>query len=453
MPRWLKRVFAGFAVALLAVALLVVGIAVTAYVVNAHDEPLSAQARAFLVVPANDLKPEENLFVALAGLSAPSGASTTAAGLAVAERYQRAYAGAVPDVEEVKRLGEPDPSALNFAGAAQFCAMRDGSVWSDAPSHEADVASLSIDNAELYGRYLDLPRQRGFFDFTAGIAQPPYHPASSLRCLFLADVALRLRSASPAVRAQALGALTQDILMWRSMLTGEGDLISKMLPVAYLHADYLVLADAIADPAFALPEAHDANELVPLFELSAWDIGNVFPVELRFSVKTLASATQPEQEQTRFLQPNGTTNLRAAHLAALMKLAAPDPKHYAALLDLEREDRREYGYSSFAHLYNPIGHYFDALSAGAWHDYLRRAWDGAALQRLVRLGYEIRRQRIAPDGIAAFIQAHPEIAAHPGDGRAFEYDAAKQEVRMHPLAHQLPDKRRYAIPVWHAPGA
>jgi hypothetical protein len=456
MPRWLKRVLAFSAIFLLALVLLVGGLVAAAYVVNAHDEELSAQARAFLVVPPNGLKPADNLFVQLAGLSAPSGTSITAAGLALATRYLQAAEVALSDLEEYKRLTEPDPAALQFAGAAQFCAMREGSIWADAPAHEADVASLSIDNAELYGRYLDLPRQHGFYDFTAGIVQPPYYPGSSLRCLFLADVALRLRSASPAVRAQALSALTQDILVWRSMLSGEGDLLSKMLSVSYLNADYLLLADAIADPAFALPDAQDASEVAPLFELSAWDIGNVFPVELRFLVKGLKSVAQQEQaknDKIRLFQLNATTNLQAARFAALMKLAAPDPKHYAALLALEDEDRHEYGYRAFAHLYNPVGHSLYAIAAPASNDYLPRAWDGAALQRLVRLGYEIRRQRIAPDGIVPFIKAHPEIATHPGDGRAFEYDAAKHEVRMHPLTHQPPEKRRYAIPVWQAPGA
>jgi hypothetical protein len=457
MPRWLKRVLAVLAILVLAMVLLVVGLAVTAYVVNLHDEPLSAQARAFLVVPPNELKPEDNLFVQLAGLSAPSGGSTTAAGLALAARYERAYAGATPDFEELQRLLEPDPSALNFVGAAQFCgATREVSVWAEALAHEADVASLSIDNAELYGRYLDLPRPRGFYDVTAGTAQFPFLASSSLRCLFLADVALRLRSASPAVRAQALGALTQDIRVWRTMLTGEGGMISKVLPVSYLHADYLVLADAIADPAFALPAAQDANEIAPLFELSAWDIGKVFPVEHRFVVKSLTSAAEEEQakhNKIRLFQLNATTNLQAAHFAALMKLAAPDPKHYAALLALEQEYRREYGYLAFAHLYNPAGHILDLIAAPAWYDYLPWAWDGAAFQRLVRLGYEIRRQGVSPDAIAAFMKAHPEIATHPGDGRPFEYDAAKHEVRMHPLARKPPEKRRYAIPVWQAPGA
>jgi hypothetical protein len=452
MPRWLKRVLVFSPLALLALVLLVAGIVLASYLLNAHDEGLSEQARAFLVVPKNDLKPADNLFVQLAGLSAPSGGSTTAAGLAIAERYERAAEIARSDPEEYKRLIEPDPAALSFAGAAQFCAMREGSVWADAAAHESDIASLSIDNAELYGRYLELPRQRGFYDFTAGTAQPPYYPGSSLRCLFLADVALRLRSASPAVRSQALAALTQDILVWRSMLTGEGDLVSKMLPLAYLHADYLVLADAIADPAFALPEAQDANEVVPLFEPSAWDIGNVFPVELRYYMKTVVAAAKREQSQhsSRFFQPNATANLHAIYLARLMKLAAPDPKHYAALKSLRSEQEHEIWW---AHLYNPVGHILERIGGSTADDYLLRTWDGAALQRLVRLGYAIRRQQVAPDGIAAFLRAHPEIASHPGDGRAFEYDPAKHELRMQPLAQPSQKQRRYAIPVWQAPGA
>jgi hypothetical protein len=448
MPRWLLTVLKWSGICIVGIVTLVGGVGVIAYAVNAHDEGLSAQAKAFLAAPANDLKPEDNLYLALAGLSAPSGAPTTAAGLATVEHYARAAPLVLTNHDEYQRLTAQDPAALKFVGAARFCRTREGSVWSDAPAHESEVARLRADNAELYARYLALPRQPGFYDVAMPRAQVPLYPASDLRCLFLADVALRLRSEAHTEREDALGALVRDIFIWRTVLTGQGDLLAKMIAIAYLHGDYLVLADAIADPAFAMPEVADANLDVPLFELAAWNIAPVFPVELRFFMNTVGTAA--EEEKSRFFQPNATANLRSAHLARVMQVSGPNADNAAALARLEREPQA----SPWMHLYNPVGQILVAIGTGSEGDYVRRAWDGAALQRLARLGYEIRHRGIPADGVAAFMQAHPELATHPGDGRAFEYDPAAHELRMHPLARQPKEsERRYAIPAWQVPRA
>lgn len=449
MPAWLKTILKWSGFFILAVVLLGSGVFVAAYAVNAHDQELSAEAKALLVASPTRLAPEDNLYFSLAGLTAPSGASTTAAGIAISGRYERASAFTL-SVPEQKRLLAEDPDALRFSGDTQFCRMREGSVWADAAAHEAQVARLRSDNAELYARYLALPQARGFHAAIEGSVQAPFWLGAGLRCLFLSDVALRLRSESPAARTAALGILVRDLLVWRTMLTGEGDLISKMLPLAYLHADYLVLADALADPAFALPEAADADAVAPLFELSAWDIRGVFPIEMRVYMKAVASFAQQGELSSRFYKTNASANLHAARLAELMKLAAPDPKNYAALAALDEGTPRR----AWRHLYNPIGQMLESMGPPTltWSDYLLRAWDGAAMQRLVRLGFEIRRQNIGPDAIAAFMQAHPELATHPGDGRAFEYDTGRHELRMHPLSRQARDSgRRYAIPLWHGP--
>src|SRR5256885_12557297 len=58
--------------------------------------------------------------------------------------------------------------------------------------------------------------------------------------------------------------------------------------------------------------------------------------------------------------------------------------------------------------YNPIGQILAAIPAQGLTGYAPRAWDGAALQRLVRLSYEIRRQGIEPAGIPAFLARRSE---------------------------------------------
>ena len=103
--------------------------------------------------------------------------------------------------------------------------------------------------------------------------------------------------------------------------------------------------------------------------------------------------------------------------------------------------------SLWAHGYNPLGKILVAISRAAYDNYPPRVWDAAALQRLVRLSYQIRRERIDAAAIPAYLKQHPEWSTHPADGRPFLWDAAKGELRVQTVAQQ-PQERRFSIPVW-----
>ena len=80
-------------------------------------------------------------------------------------------------------------------------------------------------------------------------------------------------------------------------------------------------------------------------------------------------------------------------------------------------------------IYDPIGKILVAIAAPAYENYIVRPYDAAALQRLVRLSFEIRRQRIAPSEIAGFMKLHPEWATHPADGRSFVWKPSSGGIR------------------------
>jgi hypothetical protein len=70
----------------------------------------------------------------------------------------------------------------------------------------------------------------------------------------------------------------------------------------------------------------------------------------------------------------------------------------------------------------------------------------------VRLGYEIRRQRVDGAAIPAFLRMHPEWSTHPADGRPFLWDAKTSELRVQTVAKQQPG-RRFSIRVWQPAAA
>jgi hypothetical protein len=79
--------------------------------------------------------------------------------------------------------------------------------------------------------------------------------------------------------------------------------------------------------------------------------------------------------------------------------------------------------------------------------YVLRVYDVAAVQRLTKLGYEVRRQHIQPEQIADFIKQHPEWATHPVNGEAFAWNPESSSISLRPLSDRA-GNWRYSIPVW-----
>jgi hypothetical protein len=460
--KWSGLVIGG----LVLIALLLFAVAWT---MNLRDEPLTPESQALLVPPPNPYAPEDNIYLALAGLDAPPGESVTVVGLARIERFNRQV--------DLAALGGPatqDPGPrLEFRGDVSFCEPLNRSVWSDAPAHRTDIAKLLADNAELYQRYVGLHRRPGFHETArpSVTAPPVYLSTAPIRKLFLADAALRLRTGEPRVQRAALADLTDDVRLWRAVLTGRGALISKMIAVAYLEGDYLVLADMIADSQAAVPlGAADADVVVPPFAPGDWNIGSTFAEEFRAEVATLEQLQRaslrgvsvPERYTgdlllqswnraeniagAHFFKLHATENQFARQAARLIVSAAADPAAFAAKSRQPLVSPPAGEWTVWLS-YNPIGKTLAAIAAQALTGYAPRAWDGAALQRLVRLSYEIRRQGIEPAGIPGFLARHPEWSTHPGDGRPFLWDARNGELRIQTMGRQ-PAGRRFGIRIW-----
>ena len=441
----------GFTIlALLSLACLLL---LAALLVNAHDEPLAPQVRALLTPPTNPYGTADNIYVALQGFDAPPAESVIAAGEARIQHYDRSIDAA----QEAHRLA--------FRGDVSFIRPLESSLWNEAPQHEREIATLLADNHELIERYLDLILLRGYYETARPSALAP-HPAApnEVHRLFLAQLALQMRAHSHFQRQLGLAELEVDIRLWRRVLTGEGTLLSKMLAIAFLQSDYLLLADMVADPRveLALDEQY-AESLVPLFDAGDFDIGGAFAAEFRVQVATLRSPDTEARHGAQgwleragsrltdhFLKLNATENLLAAETGRWMTAAA-DPGKFYQLNPVAAGRWNEQPRVWLLPLsYNPLGKLLAAIVTQPYRYYPPRAWDEEALQRLVRLGYEIRQHRVAPTELAAFLRAHPQWSTHPADGRPFLWDAATGEVRVQTLS-QHPPGWRFSIRIWQPP--
>jgi hypothetical protein len=228
-----------------------------------------------------------------------------------------------------------------------------------------------------------------------------------------------------------------------------------------LHRDELVLAGFIADSSAIVPEnAGDADRCAPLFTQD-FDIGNVFRTEYRFHHAVVAQMAAAKEinwmadvedgwrgrlgriaspVEYHLFQPDATSNLFAAQADALTRASA-----FGAPLPAWSNP-----FATLRALYNPVGKTLVFLGQGGYDPYIPRAQDVAALQRLVRLSYEIRHQGIGVADIPAFLAQHAELSTHPADHRPFLWDATALTLRiqlLEPPSFVRPE-RPFLVHVW-----
>ena len=463
----LQRTMKWLGIGLLALTALACVLFLGALLVNAHDEALIPEVRALLTPPPNPYSDPDNIYVALQGFDAPPAESVIAAGEARIEHYNRNIDAALRDSSAVslEGLAGKDAHRLAFKGDVSFIRPLESSVWNEAPQYQQQIEALLHDNYELIERYLDLILLRGYYETARPSALMPYPAApNDVHRLFLAQLALQMRARRPVQRQLGLAELELDIRLWRRVLTGAGTLRWKMLAIAFLQSDYLLLADLIADPdvELALDEKY-ADSLVPLFDARDFDLGGALAAEFRVQIATLTSPDSEAHRGTQgwleragsrisdhFLKVNATENLLATQTRRWMAAASDPAKFYRMNPGAAGGSTEQPRVWLLPLTYNPLGKLLTAVVTQPYRHYPPRAWDEAALQRLVRAAYEIRLRRVAAADLAPFLRAHPQWSTHPADGRPFLWDAGTGELRVQTLS-QYPPGWRFGVRLWQPP--
>ena len=463
--RRVVRIFAWTAATLITLALLLV---VYAFIVNCFDEPLSPQAKALLAEPAHAARPEDNLYLALMGFQAPAGETPIAAGKQRVDRYNAAVDRMLVDLDAAMSFSATDmPRRIEFSGDSEFWAPLAHSPWETAKSHRADLLQARKANAILLNRYQSLHELKRYDETSrpSYVSSFPYVPPA-IRTLYLGDIAARLQSTRRAQQLAALQDLGADRVLWKTVVTGEGNVVGKLLAMAALRTDDLLLADLIADPA-TNPDSlvGELQTLLRPFASTDWSLDRAFAAEYRAMDAVLrpevlanaqvgGSGTQPIPWASRqwnalgmhFFKLHATENLRAEHMAHNIALSTVGLDHYESQLASYNDwASRDAPWVSPAALYNPMGRMLAFIGRGAYSNYQTRAYDSAALQRLPVCVYEIRTQHVTADAVVGFITQHPDVCSHVIPGHPFHWDPKTRELTVTPLGKGGNPGQRWSV--------
>lgn len=455
----IAQISAKIAIGLITVVVLIMAVLL---IVNSFDVPLSPQAKGLLTPPPNPYRPEENIYLAMAGMEDPGERPIVELGQERIDAYNKALDSAGLNPDTVFSLDNHwGASRLKFSGKLELGSPRSTSIWASTKSHRQEIAAIVAGNQQLYQRYLSLHHLHGYYE----TAHPSYmaplvFSTPQIRTVFLSDVANRIQTGTSAQQREALADLQRDCQMWRTVLKGDGTLISKMLSVAFLHGDMILLTDLITDPSFNSSPLEDLLDpmLLP-FDPADYRIGNAFAAEYRARatlygtitaanemVGTSASSSWPTRAwsafQAHFFKPNATENMDAEFTARRIAVADTESSEYQRSRQTYEDWLEKDGpHLSPSYIYNPMGKILASLSASQKDSYSLRAYDVAAHQRLVYLAFQLKRQHIATSDVAAFLKAHPEWSTQPVDGKPFSWNAETGELAVNTLGDHPKDQR------------
>jgi len=440
--RWLRHAATLLFISLAAVAIWVL-------VLHNTDQMLLPEARAVLNGPPDKHPPAANLYFTALGMGADGGEDLNAEGQRIYALYQKKQ-GASEDREMLVNVySATGVNEIGFVGdkkALGCLLLRDEDAHhciADLPRNREAWTALVRDNRRAVDRYRSLWSSSRYYrpDDPAGVLTTnPLFQHPFVRRLFFMTLALEVdRNELDA----ALKDIETDIVLWRGVLAQRDlGLIDKMVFLAWVRSDLEFISELLRTRTLSETQIDTLASALQPNERAERSLAGVWDNELRFGhdysaaqvPKSLSGAWNAEaDEDDRINQvllyllyrPNARVNTRYRFFQGLSALDdAPCGQvraNYQAL-------RQAFQPSLTDFLGDPLLYEQDSPWNDTMAGYPVRLCDLQGLERIVTLQVQIRRQRIADTGVAAFLAA-------AGPGLSDPYTG--QPMRWNPQNHTL----------------
>ncbi|MDD4964116.1 MAG: hypothetical protein PHI11_09400 [Gallionella sp.] len=421
------------------------------FILNHIDESLQPDAEKLLHPSLLEVPPEKNAYFTLIGLTAPSGVNAAEWGLKTSQAH-RLYTPPILSNDPVCDL------------EAQHCLRL-------ANQHPEQLQQALAAQPELVARYI---AARQFPQFSESTGKQSIDPYPNFSAAFRAQT---LRHAQIALWVEAgkmdavLAELTEDMAFQRRCLTGAQTLIGKMVTLAALQRDYVLLADLMrAKPSeMAAQQAKVHALLIPLTATER----DMLPA-IRHEFRMLSAALRSfkyESLREEWAQAAVWIDtiraplmenllLRNASINRLYQLEQADealaralPQHFAQKQAEARALSIQLSDVDWRYIYNPVGKWLVELSRVDYHRYIRRPHELDAFIRLMILQQQITDMNITEANLPAFLNNSAPELHNPFNGQPVSWDADRHELFIELAGGALQYKRygknrqRIALPL------
>jgi hypothetical protein len=398
---------------------------VALFLINQFDETLKPEVSVLLQSPPSRVLSAQNAYFALIGLSAPSGVSPADWGQKLSQ---------TPALHNQSAVSTAKP----------ICDLEAHHCLRLARQQAALLQKALLEHQTLHARYLSA-RQLPLFEEISGksINDPLPNFSTMLRAQMLCHAQIALWIEDKKI-TEALTELQRDITFQRRSLAGSQTLIGKMVALAALQRDYVLLADLMREqPSLMAGQGVQVRALLQPLTENEQSLLPAVRHEFRMSVGLIQHFhfrdVQADLGRTptwfdavrapvieHFLLPNASINQLYQLEQADELLAHAASGDFQRIFDQSIAVTNQLAEQHWRDVYNPVGKWLIALSRGDYSRYLRRPLEMNAFVHLLTLQQDIIDQHISDKAIPAFLAAHS--LRNPFDGQAVEWDAPRHEL-------------------------
>ena len=401
--------------------------------INAFDQELSPEARAYFERPAPRFVADSG-WALIAGFNAPAGddARAYAASLQRAASTRKAGTRASTGARELDVLA---PDELLCLPESVDCTR----AFSQRPEVIADLAA---DNAVLLSRYDQLQRLPGLTDDTPVLefymGTPSLNVVMRTQRVRMSQVGAAVGSGHPEV---AIAWLEADGALYRRWLDEAGSLLAKMIATRGLSRDLLLAGQVARSGASLAPRQWDALErITAALTQTQRGVGPVLRTEGQFFAQVLdklVADSRTTGEITELprtfaallsltVKRNATLNFAYPLFAEWATLDALASDALDPAVERARATIRRAGDRDITWLYNYSGKSYTAEAPPDLGEYLYRVRDLDALAAVVRCVVALQRSGTGASAAGAYV-ASSASCRNPYGG-ALGWDEATREL-------------------------
>ncbi len=398
------------------------------------DEKLRPDVAAIVNYTPEQVPEDKNGYYALLGMFAPANVEPRQKALEIIAEAKKRYAAngsmAVSDVTEVRDAWVLSPKL----GRNKICnADKASRCLDEVRKDTAAVKTLLATNQVVLQRY------RSVFSYPQFQETEYYFGLTGvmdMNRLAQADIALKWLAKD---YQQALTLLSDESYFWRRAASSDVSLITRMIGMAILQRNLRLTEELLADCSKCVTGQFvksDIFEPMPPAELS---IGKAFRYETRLMFNALSAGLEVEKNSSRLekilyalaYKKNTTVNKLVTINQQTIKLSeCPLPGYVNCFREYKAAMNRKVEYLTWEFLDDPLGNVMAEVAKPAYDGYVFAAIKYESLRRLVLAKYQIEKKEIKKNDIAAYLQERHQVLGNPITGKAIEWDAKQQLLRM-----------------------